>query len=95
MLGLRLALTGFERVKTSRCGLGDGRGGESGVMWLVKGVGRVWFGLEANRQREMGYEAWTCPLNDLTQNADQGSYIPQTRGGFEPSRYILLGTTFY
>jgi hypothetical protein len=38
MLGLILALSGFERMNRSRYGIRDGRGGELGVMLLVKGV---------------------------------------------------------
>jgi hypothetical protein len=44
MLGLRLALIGFERVNRSRYGLGDGRGGATRVMLPVKGEGWVWLG---------------------------------------------------
>jgi hypothetical protein len=50
MLGPAPVPSGFGKVNRSRYGIRDGRGGELGVMWLVKGVGRVCLGLEANRQ---------------------------------------------
>jgi len=50
MLGLAPVPSDFGRVNRSRCGTGDGRGGELGVMWLVKGVVWVWLGLKADRQ---------------------------------------------